>query len=84
MHDQDTLVIALVRALERDSSPESLHRAVTALRVERGVSASRAYAILVRASAGQPVEEADPRPQHSRRFLARSGPGPLPVVPLPR
>ena len=56
MHDHDDFVTALVRALERDSSPRARRQAVMALRAELGVSPSRAYAVLVRATAGLPVQ----------------------------
>lgn len=56
MNSDDSLITALVHALEHDSSPKALRRAVAALRVERGLPASRAYAILVRATAGLPIE----------------------------
>ena len=56
-----TTVAALVRALEHDSSQQALQRAIAAVRVARGVSPSRAYAMLVRASAGCPAEESAPR-----------------------
>jgi hypothetical protein len=57
MHDHDDFVTALVRALERDSSPRARHQAVMALRAELGISPSRAYAVLVRATAGLPVQQ---------------------------
>ena len=60
MNDHDDLVAALVRALERDSSQQALQRAIAAVRVAQGVSPSRAYAILVRASAGCPSEARAP------------------------
>ena len=61
MNDHDDLVAALVHALECDSSPQALQRAIAAVRVARGVSPSRAYAILVRASAGCPAEVSAPQ-----------------------
>ena len=61
MNDHDDLVAALVRALETDSSQQALQRAIAAVRVARGVSPSRAYAILVRASAGCAEEVSAPR-----------------------
>ena len=61
MNEHDDLVAALVRALETDSSQQALQRAIAAVRVARGVSPSRAYAILVRASAGCPEGVTAPR-----------------------
>ena len=56
MTHQDSLITALARALAHDSSPESLRRAIAAVRVAKGVSSTRAYSILVRAAAGLPEE----------------------------
>ena len=56
MTDQDSLVNALVHALARDSSPQALRRAIAAIRADHDVSTTRAYTILVRATAGCPTE----------------------------
>jgi hypothetical protein len=56
MHNEDPFIAALVHALERDASPRARRQAVNALRAERGVSASSAYAMLVRAVAGVPAQ----------------------------
>ena len=80
MHEEDSLVTALVCALEHDSSPQALRRAVAALRTARGVSNSRAYAILVRAKAGLPVEPIKPRASQP----AQSAPAPSSGMSRPR
>jgi hypothetical protein len=58
MNDNDYLVTALVRALRNSSDPGTLRRAVAALRLQRNISETGAYAILVRASAASPAEAA--------------------------
>jgi hypothetical protein len=62
MYDHDNLVTALVRTLERDGSAQALRQATTALQLEHGLSASRAYAMLVRARAGLPARQLAPVP----------------------
>lgn len=57
MHDHDCLVTALAEALEQDHSAKALRQAITALQLEHGLPASRAYAMLVRARAGVAAEQ---------------------------
>ncbi len=62
MHRRDAFVAALVDALERDRSPRAMRRAIIALQCELHVTASSAYAILVRTAAGLPL----PQPREAR------------------
>lgn len=58
MNDNDYLVTALARALRSSSDPRTLRRAVAALRLQRDISETGAYAVLVRAIAASPAEAA--------------------------
>jgi hypothetical protein len=58
MNDNEHLVTALVRALRDSPDSKTLRRAVAALRLQRDISETAAYAILVRASVASPSEAA--------------------------
>jgi hypothetical protein len=56
--DQDTLISELVHD---PSDPESVREAIAVIKAEYGVTETRAYAILIRASVGCPLKPVDHR-----------------------